>query len=260
MGPGDVAEKAAPPATAGTAHGTSRVWGLGIDDGPLASRRWAQRGGRQRDDAGFPQGLGSLLRHVFASCLIPGLAGRVVDSTLPGPLIPPSGGVKGGPAGASRPGPGAVPIPAECRQRKNTCRQSARAQITKRSESSTPRGCSARGWTRAKEMCELWSRGQAESRWRALWPRGSGGVAPSGPHPLGAPSRTVYPTSAGRGNRLRPPTVRCSDPALSEDQQHYTGAMRGVTVTVRRQRPLARFATRLIRGLRTARLPSRGRP
>ena len=32
--------------------------------------------------------------------------------------------------------------------------------------------------------------------------------------------------------------------------------MRGVTVTVRRQRPLARFATRLIRGLRTARLPS----
>ena len=112
MGQGDVAEKAAPPATAGTAHGTSRVWGLGIDDGPLASRRWAQRGGRQGDDAGFPQGLGSLLRHVFASCLIPGLAGRVVDSTLPGPLIPPSGGVKGGPPGASRAGPGAVPIPA----------------------------------------------------------------------------------------------------------------------------------------------------
>src|SRR5262249_21498484 len=89
MGQGDVAEKAAARATAGRARGTSRVWGLGIDDGPLAARRWAQRGGRQGDDAGFPRGPGSLMRHSFVPRPIPGLAGRVMDSTPPALLIAP---------------------------------------------------------------------------------------------------------------------------------------------------------------------------
>jgi len=82
-----VAEKAAAPATAGTARAASGtgISSLGIMVGLLLAAQGHRR--RHEDDAGARGRQGSLMRHILAAGPIAGLAGRVVDQVTFAPQV-----------------------------------------------------------------------------------------------------------------------------------------------------------------------------
>ena len=136
---------------------------------------------------------GSLMRHILAPGPIPGLPGRVVDPPPPTPLIPPAGGVEGRAPRALGAGARAIAIApiADAAEEEHLLTVGAGAAHEPERVHGALRA-TRKGVDTREDVCELWAAGRAESRPRGS-ARGSGGVEPPGPHPLGALVGTGLP-------------------------------------------------------------------
>ncbi len=204
MGQSDVAHPPAGPTTPGTARAGGTLRGRRVSIDILLVARWDEgRGDGRGDDAGVARGRGSLMRHILAAAPIARLAGRVVDSTTPAPLIPPPGRVEGHAPRLLGTGPRAVAISpiADAAQEEHLPTVATGADHKTERVHESLRAARKDVDTRA-EVCELWILGPAESRPPRFGPRVRRGQA-SGPSPSRRPDGNGLPYLG----RLRQPAV-----------------------------------------------------